>query len=148
MHSSLWLAALLLVPLAGALGAALTRKVEGWAYLVAIGASVVELVLSLIVAFLYNDHIHGAQTFDFASRHVLSAPFGLAYDVSIDGISLLMVVLTALTVLLALLGARDRRQEPAFVAWMLLLTCFTMGSFLAHDVLEFFIFFELTLIPC
>ncbi len=102
----------------------------------------------MIVAFLYNDHVHGAQTFDFATRHVLAAPFGLAYDVAIDGISLLMVVLTALTVLLALLGARDRRQEPAFVAWMLLLTCFTMGSFVSHDVLEFFIFFELTLIPC
>jgi NADH-quinone oxidoreductase subunit M len=148
MHSSLWLDFLLIVPLVGAIGAALTQKVEGRAYVVAIGASAVELVLSLIVAFLYNDHVHGAQTFDFATRHVLAAPFGLAYDVAIDGISLLMVVLTALTVLLALLGARDRRQEPAFVAWMLLLTCFTMGSFLSHDVLEFFIFFELTLIPC
>jgi len=148
MHSSLWLAFLLAVPLVGAIGAALTRKVEGRAYLVAIAASSVELVLSIIVACLYNDHIVKAQTFDFATRHVLSAPFGLAYDVAIDGISLLMVVLTALTVLLALLGARDRRQEPAFVAWMLLLTCFTMGSFLAHDLLEFFIFFELTLIPC
>jgi NADH-quinone oxidoreductase subunit M len=148
MHSSLWLAALLVVPLLGALGAALTRKVQGRAYVVAIAASVVELALSLVVACLYNDHVVGAQTFDFATRHVLAAPFGLAYDVAIDGISLLMVVLTSLTVLLALLGARDRRQEPAFVAWMLLLTCFTMGSFLSHDVLEFFIFFELTLIPC
>ena len=147
MHSSLWLASLLVVPLVGAIGAALTRKVEGRAYLVAIAASALELVLSLVVACLYNDHVAKAQTFDFATRHVLAAPFGLAYDVAIDGISLLMIVLTALTVLLALLGARDRRQEPAFVAWMLLLTCFTMGSFLSHDLLEFFIFFELTLIP-
>jgi NADH-quinone oxidoreductase subunit M len=148
MHSSLWLTFLLVVPLAGAFGAALTRKVEGRAYLVAISAATVELALALVVACLYNDHIAKAQTFDFATRHVLSAPFGLAYDVSVDGISVLMVVLTALTVLLALLGARDRRQEPAFVAWMLLLTCFTMGSFLSHDLLEFFIFFELTLVPC
>jgi NADH-quinone oxidoreductase subunit M len=148
MHSSLWLTLLLVVPLVGAIGAALTRKVEGRAYVVAIGASAVELVLSLVVAFLYNDHVARAQTFDFATRHVLAAPFGVTYDVAIDGISLLMVVLTALTVLLALLGARDRRQEPAFVAWMLLLTCFTMGSFLSRDLLEFFIFFELTLIPC
>ena len=148
MHSSWWLTFLLVVPLVGAIGAALTRKREGRAYAVAIAASVLELALSLVVAFLYNDHVAKAQTFDFATRHVLSAPFGLAYDVAIDGISLLMVVLTALTVLLALLGARDRRQEPAFVAWLLLLTCFTMGSFLSHDLLEFFIFFELTLIPC
>ena len=148
MHSSWWLTFLILVPFVGAIAVALVRKVEGRAYVVAIATSAVELVLSLVVACLYNDHIAKAQTFDFATRHVLAAPFGLAYDVSIDGISLLMVVLTALTVLLALLGARDRRQEPAFVAWMLLLTCFTMGSFLSHDLLEFFVFFELTLVPC
>jgi hypothetical protein len=39
MHSSWWLAFLLIVPLVGAIGAAMTRKVEGRAYLVAIGAS-------------------------------------------------------------------------------------------------------------
>ncbi len=148
MHSSIWLTLLIVLPIVGALVAALTAKVEGRAYVVAVATSGVELVLALIVACLYNDHIAKAQTFDFATRHVLSAPFGLAYDVALDGISLLMVVLTALVVLLALLGARDRRQEPAFVAWLLLLTSFTMGSFLSHDLLEFFIFFELTLIPC
>jgi NADH-quinone oxidoreductase subunit M len=100
-----------------------------------------------VVAVLYNPHIKNAATFDFATRHVLSAPLGLAYDVALDGISLLMVVLTALVLLLALLGARDRRREAAFVGWLLALTSFTMASFLSHDVLEFFIFFELTLVP-
>jgi NADH-quinone oxidoreductase subunit M len=46
-----------------------------------------------------------------------------------------------------LLGARERRREASFVAWMLLLTSFTVASFVSHDVLEFFIFFELTLVP-
>lgn len=148
MHSSLWIAVLLLVPLVGAALALLTRKTEGRAYAVAVAAASIEMAVSLIVALLYNNHLAHASTFDFYTRHVLSAPLGLAYDVGIDGISLLMVVLTSLVVLLALLGARDRRREPAFVGWLLLLTCFTMGSFVAHDLLEFFIFFELTLIPC
>ena len=148
MHSSLWISALLVVPALGALLALLVRKVEGRAYAVAVVASAVEMALSLIVAFLYNNHVANASTFDFYTRHVLSAPFGLAYDVGVDGISVLMVVLTSLVVLLALLGARDRRREASFVGWLLLLTSFTMGSFVAHDLLEFFIFFELTLIPC
>jgi len=148
VHSSLWLAALLVVPALAALLALLVRKVEGRAYAVAVAASAVEMVLSLIVAFMYNNHVANASTFDFYTRHVLSAPFGLAYDVGVDGISVLMVVLTSLVVLLALLGARDRRREASFVGWLLLLTAFTMGSFVAHDLLEFFIFFELTLIPC
>ena len=87
MHSSWWLTFLILVPFVGAIAVALVRKVEGRAYVVAIATSAVELVLSLVVACLYNDHIAKAQTFDFATRHVLAAPFGLAYDVSIDGIS-------------------------------------------------------------
>ncbi len=147
MHSSLWIDVLVALPLVASVVAGSLRRREGVAWLVAVGAAGVELVLSLVVAGLYNPHVGGAATFDFATRHVLSAPFGLAWDVAIDGISLLMVVLTALVLLVALLGARDRRREPSFVAWLLMLTSFTMGSFVAHDLLEFFIFFELTLVP-
>ncbi|MGA7835836.1 MAG: NADH-quinone oxidoreductase subunit M [Acidimicrobiales bacterium] len=147
MHSSIYLGVLIVVPLVGALVSMLVRKVENASYYVGVAAATVDFVLSIVVAFLYNDHVAGAGTFDFVSRHVLSAPLGLAYDVGLDGISLLMVVLTSLVLFLALLGARERRREASFVGWMLALTSFTMASFVSHDVLEFFIFFELTLVP-
>ncbi len=147
MHSSLWLTALIVLPLVGAVVVALVRRREGAAYAVAVATSVVELALSLVVVGLYNNHVAGAQTFDFVGRWVVAAPFGLAYDVALDGISLFLVVLAALLLVLSLLGGRDRRREPSFVSWLLLLTSFTIGSFVAHDLLEFFIFFELTLVP-
>jgi NADH-quinone oxidoreductase subunit M len=147
MHSSLYLSALIVVPLLGALVAMVVRKTDGASYVIGVATSIVEFALSIVVFVLYNNHIKGAGTFDFLSRHVLSAPLGLAYDVGVDGISLFMVVLTALVLPLALMGARERRREASFVAWMLLLTSFTMASFVSHDVLEFFIFFELTLVP-
>jgi NADH-quinone oxidoreductase subunit M len=147
MHSSLYLSALIVVPLLGALIAMLVRKTDGLSYVVGVATSIVEFALSIVVFVLYNNHLKGAGTFDFLSRHVLSAPLGVAYDVGVDGISLVMVVLTTLVLALALLGARERRREASFVAWMLLLTSFTMASFVSHDVLEFFIFFELTLVP-
>lgn len=148
MHSSLWLSALLVVPLLGAAGAAFGRSKQGLSYAIAVASAAVEMAIGVVIFLLYNAHVAGAQTFDFATRYVLSAPFGLAYDVALDGISLFMVELTAIVVLLALLGGRDRRREPSFVSWLLILTSFTMGSFVAHDLLEFFIFFELTLVPC
>ncbi|MGH3731952.1 MAG: complex I subunit 4 family protein [Acidimicrobiales bacterium] len=147
MHSSIYLSALIVVPLFGALVAMLVRKTDGGSYAVGAVTAVAEFALSIVVFALYNNHLKGAGTFDFMSRHVLSAPLGLAYDVGIDGISLFMVVLTTLVLALALLGAREHRGEAPFIAWMLLLTSFTMGSFVSHDVLEFFIFFELTLVP-
>ncbi len=148
MHSSLWLSALIMLPLLGALVAMLVRRREGASYAVAVVVGVIEVALSLAVATMYSSHVASAQSFDFYSRHVISAPLGLAYDVALDGLSLLMVVLTALVLLLSLLGGRDQRCEPAFVSWLLILTGLTMGSFVAHDVLEFFVFFELTLVPC
>ncbi len=149
MHSSLWLSALIVLPLLGALVAMLVRKTPGASYVVAVRCQ--RASRSCCRSWsrsLYKSNIAGAQGFDFISRHVVSAPLGLAYDVALDGLSLLMVVLTALVLLLSLLGGRDKRREPAFVSWLLILTGLTMGSFVAHDVLEFFVFFELTLVPC
>ena len=147
MHSSLWLTVLVWLPLLGAAAALLARRRPGAPFAVAVVTASVELAVSLIVAVLYNDHLAGAHTFDFVGRWVVAAPFGLAYDVALDGISLFLVVLAALILVLAVFGARDKRHEPAFVSWLLLLTSFTIGSFVAHDLLEFFVFFELTLVP-
>ena len=147
MHCSAWLDVLVALPFVGSLVAGSLRRREGAAYVCAVVTASALMVLTLIVAVLYNWRITGAQTFDFSSRHVLSAPFGLAWDVALDGISLLMIVLTSFVLLVALLGARDKRREPAFVAWLLMLTSFVMGSFVSHDLLAFFIFFELTLVP-
>ncbi len=147
MHSSIYLTLLIVLPLVGTLSAVAARRRPNGSYAVGLVTAVLELALALVVAVLYNPHIKGAATEDFVARHVLAAPIGLAYDVSLDGLSVLLVVLTALVLLLALWGARDKRRETAFVSWLLLLTSFTMGSFLSHDLLEFFIFFEITLVP-
>ncbi|HEY5120113.1 MAG TPA: hypothetical protein VII84_00890, partial [Acidimicrobiales bacterium] len=85
MHSSLWLSALIVLPLLGALVAMLVRRSPGASYAVAVGVGVLEVVLSLVVAVLYKSDISGAQGFDFYSRHVVSAPLGLAYDIALDG---------------------------------------------------------------
>lgn len=147
MHSSLWISALLVVPLLGALAAVTLGRRGSRAYVIGLVTSVVELGLAGAVALLYNNHVAQAGGFDFFTRHVLAAPFGLSYDVAIDGLSVWLVVLAAIVMLLALWGGRERRREPTFVAWLLLLTSFVIGSFVSHDLLEFFIFFELTLIP-
>jgi NADH-quinone oxidoreductase subunit M len=149
-HSSWWIVALLLVPLAGAAAALALRTVAVWVGLVTAAA---EVGLALYVTFTYTFAPHHASgsmsltTFDFVHRTVLAPSFGLAFDVGVDGISILLVALTAIVVFLALAGARERRAEPSYIAWMLLLTTATMGSFVSRDLLEFFLFFELTLVP-
>lgn len=147
MHSSLWPNLLVAVPLLGALASLALRRRAGASYVAGLVTMSVETVLAVLTALLYNSGLAGASGFDFASRTVLSAPLGLAWDVSIDGISLFLVVLSSFTTFLALAGARETRREASFVGWLLALTAFAQGSFVSHDLLLFFLFFEATLVP-
>jgi NADH-quinone oxidoreductase subunit M len=72
---------------------------------------------------------------------------GIHWSLGIDGISLFLVVMTALLFPLAVLGARARRDPRSFVAWVLLLEAACLGSFVSLDLVLFFVFFELTLVP-
>ena len=75
--------------------------------------------------------------------------WGASYSLGLDGISLFMVLLTTLTTPVAILGAYEYigRRKKAFYALMLLLETGVVGVFLATDLLLFYVFFELTLVP-
>ena len=64
-----------------------------------------------------------------------------------DGISLFLVLMTALLFPIALAASGERAGDKSFVAWILVLEAGCLGSFLALDLLLFFLFFELTLVP-
>lgn len=125
----------------------LVRNRPGRSYIVAVSTTSLTLGLTVVMAVLYKANVAGAQGFDFGYERVLSPVLGLRYSVAVDGISLWLLVLTALTVLVALVGAREPRRESAYVTWHLIMLGTTLGAFLAHDLLEFFLFFELVLIP-
>lgn len=73
----------------------------------------------------------------------------LEYYLGMDGISMLLVVLTALLTLSCVLVSWEsiREQTSAFYACLLFLETGLIGAFCAFDVLLFYVFFEVTLIP-
>jgi NADH-quinone oxidoreductase subunit M len=74
---------------------------------------------------------------------------GFSFHLGMDAISLWLVLLTAILTPCAVAASfgsiKDRQKE--YYAWMLLLLSAMLGVFVARDVLLFYIFFELTLIP-
>src|SRR5207249_9148509 len=66
-----------------------------------------------------------------------------------DGINIWLVVLTSLLMVCSILSSwasiRDRVNE--YFAWMLMLQMAMVGVFLAFDIILFYVFFELTLVP-
>jgi NADH-quinone oxidoreductase subunit M len=73
------------------------------------------------------------------------------YHIGIDGISLPLLVLTALITLMCVIYSWNHFPEPhnpkAFLALTLLLETGMIGTFAAQDLILFFIFFELVLLP-
>lgn len=73
---------------------------------------------------------------------------GLTYNLGIDGLSLPLLVLNALLTCIAIYSSNDIIQRPRFYySLILLLTAGVTGAFLAQDLLLFFLFYELELIP-
>ncbi len=73
------------------------------------------------------------------------------YHVGVDGISLPLLVLSTVVTVLAVIYSWEHWEEPrnvrAFLALMLLLATGMAGTFVALDLVLFFIFFELVLLP-
>ena len=75
--------------------------------------------------------------------------WGVEFALGVDGISLFMVMLSALTMPVAVLASFRyvATRQKAFYALMMLLSAGVAGVFLATDVFLFYVFFELTLVP-
>jgi len=112
--------------------------------LVGVGGSLATAVLGGYLAYGFATRTAG---FQFETRHDWIRAFGISWHLGVDGISLFLVLLTALLFPLALLGPGVHHDEKSYLAWMLVLETGCLGTFLALDLLLFFLFFEVVLVP-
>ncbi|MER7248598.1 NADH-quinone oxidoreductase subunit M [Kribbella sp. NPDC000426] len=144
-----WLTLLLLLPFVGAVATMLVPKAKGLlAKQVALGFSLVTLVLTAIVAIGYQRN--GAE--DYAETHTWIKVFGAHYALGLDGVSVVLIVLTALLSPVVIIASwndaqNGRWSEKSFFAWILGLEALSIGVFAATDVFLFYVLFEATLIP-
>ena len=116
------------------------------ARLSALAAAMVNLVVTAWILLKF-DYVHGA-IFQFeAARTVLDNP-KIGFNVGIDGMSLVMVVLTSLVTLAAVLMRPVKAGgEALYYSSSLLIAAGAMGAFVATDLFFFYAFHEMALIP-
>lgn len=137
------------LPLLGAAVIALIPKAqEESAKTVALIVSLLGLVLSVGILAGYDFDAAGLQ---YEVDVSWISAIGANYHVAIDGISLPLFVLSYLLTFLCSIYAFHHIEEPgkprAFLALMLLLQTGMAGTFIAFDLLLFFVFWELVLVP-
>ncbi len=123
-----------------------TRKktpFHGW---VAFFFSLIALGLSLSVYFQFDSTQAGYQ---FLENLSWIPQFGLFYNVGIDGISILLFMLTTCMMPFAILSSFSaiKTRQKEYYIWLLFLESSMLGAFIALNLFLFYIFWELMLIP-
>ncbi len=146
-----WLTLLFAVPLVGALVVGFLPRRPGprgaaQPKLVALGVSLLTLAVAVAVTLQYD--VDGGM--QLTESHPWIDAFGVTYSLGVDGLGLLLILLTVVLVPLVILGSwhdADDSSPRAFFAWALALEGLSLAVFSATDVFLFYVVFEATLIP-
>ena len=143
---------LVFLPLVGSILVMLIRRHEALCRQLTLAFSVLELVLA---GWLYSVAPGSPPLFPSLPGYFIFQDlpwierFGIRYTLGADGISLLMVLLTAFIMCIAVLLSRRAvtRHVASYHALLLAMTAGIMGVFLAVDLFLFYLFWEVMLIP-
>jgi NADH-quinone oxidoreductase subunit M len=150
MNSVPWLSVLWLLPLAGAalviVVPAAERQFAKWLGLI-VGVAV--LAVAMVITTGFNPD--GAP-YQFVESHPWIPAFGAGYTLGVDGIAVVLVLLTAVLVPLLMAagwndGGERGRGPHGYVALTLTVESMVLISLISLDVLLFYVFFEAMLIP-
>ena len=140
----------ILLPLLGALCVAflIPKEDEGAVRGATLATSLVTFVVSLPLFFAF-DAGEGAPAFQFVRTLPWLEPFGASFALGIDGISLLLIVLTTFLMPIAVLSSWRGIASgvKSFHVALLVLEFAMVGVFAARDLLLFFLFWEVMLVP-
>jgi len=96
---------------------------------------------------LWRNFDGSAQGLQFVERHAWIPAVGAEYLVGIDGLSLLLVLLTSVIIPFAFLAQPIADRAPAFYSTMLVMQSALYGTFTAQNFVLWFLFYEMSLIP-
>ena len=112
---------------------------------IAIITAVGMLVVNLILAFQFDFQQPG---FQFVEDLAWIDWIGLNYHLGVDGLSFPLILLNSFLTLIATFSTSSTIQRPRlYYAMLLLLSGGAVGAFLAQDLLLFFLFYELEIVP-
>jgi NADH-quinone oxidoreductase subunit M len=118
------------------------NQLKGWA----LSAGMVEFLVSLPLFWTFEI---GRTEFQNYVSIAWIPEWGISYAIGIDGISILLILLTTFLLPISVLVSWEQivEKERAYYAMLLILITGILGVFVAFDLFLFYVFWEITLIP-
>lgn len=112
--------------------------------IIAMATSIINLVIVLFLWFLFD--IHG-NDFQFTTNIQIIMEYGISYYVGIDGVALILILLSAILTPVSIILVDNGDNKKYYISSILALEGILIGVFSALDIILFYTFWELTLIP-
>ena len=142
------LSLLVLVPLITAVAVLFCKGLNGVRWVSLTGATVQLLLSSGLLALYWKERAAGHTGMLFESRHAWFASLNIWYHAGVDGISVAMILLTALIMVAAILVSWEiRTRSKEFFVLLLFLSAGAYGFFISLDLFTLFFFLEVSVIP-
>lgn len=118
---------------------------KGTTRILAVAASTVSLIGSLIVAWGYDTEVGGYQ---FREGFDLVPSLGIRYDLGVDGWGVSLLLLTSLIIFAGSFATWTlRNRDKEFYVLLLALVAGVFGVFVSLDLFVFFLFYEIAVLP-
>lgn len=138
------LPALIAIPLLTALAIALIPgSRDDYLKITALAGSSITAAFSIWVMAAFETD----ASLQFVWERVWAADLGASFSLGIDGISLFLVVLSGILFPIAIMCCDPGHDHKPYYIWLMVLMSGSLGVFMATDLLLFFLFFEVVLIP-
>lgn len=138
-----------LIPLLMMLGLWISGNIRQIHIVMTTGASAL-LGLAVFLVVLYLKERSGGNTAEmlFTDSVIWYKPLNIHYAVGVDGISVVMLLLSAIIVFTGLFASwQMKTQTKEFFLWYCLLSMGVFGFFISIDLFTMFMFYEVALIP-
>jgi NADH-quinone oxidoreductase subunit M len=144
-----FLSIFVLIPLLMMIALFFAKKRSQINFIAATGATIL-LILSAILTYMYFAEREAGNVAEmlFCADTVWYAPFNIHYSVGVDGVSVVMLILTSIIVFTGVFASwRIDPLPKEFFLWFCLLSIGVYGFFISIDLFTMFMYYEIALIP-
>lgn len=139
----------IVVPVLTIIAIVFTKDVKNTRLVSLIGMSV-QLILAIALVYMYLTARSGGDTTEmlFAHSYVWFESLHISYNIGVDGISVAMIMLTAIIIVTGVLASWtvDFLQKEFFIS-LIFLSTGVFGFFISLDLFTMFLFYEVAVIP-
>ena len=135
------------VPVLMILALFLSKGMKSIRTIMVTGASILVILATILTVMFFQERAVSDAEMLFFSTTTWYAPLNIAYTIGVDGISVVMIVLSSIIVFTGVFSSWNMNMAKEYFLWYCLLSVGVFGFFISIDLFTMFLFYEVALIP-